>query len=154
MRIYTIGHSTKSEFELARKLKKYHIDVLVDVRSVPFSSYNPQFNRFHLASFLEKQGFQYIWKGKNLGGKYGKEGNESYDENVDWLLKIAENDNVCIMCSEGNYKQCHRHQMIEPDLFEKADDDFDIYHIGWSKDHHYGRAMVKGVQTQQKLFKF
>lgn len=152
MKIYTIGHGTKSEFELSRILKKHNIKILVDVRSVPFSKYNPQFNRFSIAKHLESDGIQYVWKGKNLGGKYGKEGNQDYQENIDWLIEQGKIDNICIMCSESNYKTCHRHQMIEPDLF-KSGEDVEIHHINWSgNDTSYKKREVLGVIKQQSLF--
>lgn len=158
MRIYTIGHSTKSEFELGRILKKHNVKVLVDIRSIPYSKYNPQFNRFHVAKHLESEGVQYIWKGKNLGGKGGKEANVDYDKNLDWLMEVAETENVCIMCSESDYKTCHRWQMIQQDVFLK-DDKAEMFHIDWKGNDTIETAKtnskkeVAGVQIQQSLFR-
>jgi hypothetical protein len=159
MTIYTIGHSNKSEYDLARKLKKHNINLLVDVRSVPFSSYNPQFNQSHLETFIKKNGINYIWKGKNLGGKYGKKKNVDYDKNIDWILETSSTTNLCILCSEGNYKSCHRHQMLEPDLIKKSKKIINFYHISWgNKDIIYaGKKNQFGQEnksfTQEQLFK-
>lgn len=131
MTIFTIGHSNKSKFELARRLNKNKIDLLVDVRSIPFSSYNPQFNKPHIQPFITKNDIEYIWKGRNLGGKEGKEGNINYDANIKWILKTAKTKNLCIMCSEGNYKACHRHFMLEPDLIKASPQTIVFHHISW-----------------------
>ena len=45
LRLYTIGHSNLPEQEFIRLLQKYEVRTLVDVRSTPYSKYNPQFNR-------------------------------------------------------------------------------------------------------------
>ena len=46
MKIYTIGHSNKAIEDFVNKLTENKVDTVVDVRSIPFSKYNPQFNRF------------------------------------------------------------------------------------------------------------
>ena len=68
MRMYTIGHSNLSTEELIERLRSYKIGVLVDVRSKPFSRYNPHFNRYVIAEDLRKAGIPYVGLGHSIGG--------------------------------------------------------------------------------------
>lgn len=130
--VYTIGHSTKTDDELISKLLDNGIKTLVDVRTIPYSKYNPQFNKEHIVAKCLYAGIRYHWRGKNLGGKNGKKGNVNYDESIVELLVWSMEGKTCIMCSEGDYKKCHRHQMIEPDLLAK---EAKVVHIAWSGDN-------------------
>lgn len=88
---YTIGHSNHTSEDFFQLLKKYNIDTLVDVRSTPFSQYQPQFNKSQLIEDITAQnakttikgeGFtkatdlapsqkiEYIYMGDKLGGRY------------------------------------------------------------------------------------
>jgi uncharacterized protein (DUF488 family) len=68
--IYTIGHSNhKSDFFLSI-LKNYQIEVVVDIRSIPFSKFNPQYNKENIRNYLKKNGITYLYMGNLLGAKY------------------------------------------------------------------------------------
>jgi hypothetical protein len=69
MVIYTIGHSTHTWEDFLKLLATLNIEVVADVRSKPYSRFNPQFNRETLASGLEEAGKRYLFLGKELGGK-------------------------------------------------------------------------------------
>jgi hypothetical protein len=58
--IYTIGHSTRTLDEFVELLKAYAITLLVDVRTVPRSRHNPQFNKETLPSSLKPSGVKQI----------------------------------------------------------------------------------------------
>ncbi len=110
--IYTIGHSTKPFPEFLAKLREHAIDVLVDVRSIPRSRFNPQYNEKRLAESLAVEGIRYLARGANLGGKLE---NVDYEQAIDELvLLVRSGKNVCVMCSEGDYRTCHRRTMLEP----------------------------------------
>ena len=66
--IYTIGHSNHSPEGFVELLKKYQIDVLVDVRSRPHSKQVPHFNKNTLKSLVIANGIKYLFLGKELGG--------------------------------------------------------------------------------------
>ena len=124
--IFSLGHSNRKIGEFLGKLKDNQIDVLVDVRTSPYSRYCPQFNQKALSQSLEAENIQYLWKGNNLGGK-GE--NINYDEAIDELTEMAkEGKRVCIMCSEGDYKKCHRYQTLTPSLEKR---NVTINHIQW-----------------------
>lgn len=65
--VFTIGHSTRPLSEFIAILKKYNIDTLLDIRTIPRSRHNPQFNEYHLAEALKKEHIQYAHI-KVLGG--------------------------------------------------------------------------------------
>jgi uncharacterized protein (DUF488 family) len=125
--IYTIGHSNHSEEKFLDLLMQHGIEVLVDVRSQPFSRYNPQFNDSNLASALKAAGIRYQFMGAELGGR--PEGEEFLDESghalyhhmaeapqflagIERLERGIADQRVAIMCSEENPAICHRHLLV------------------------------------------
>ncbi len=64
--LYSIGHSNHSEPKFLDLLVQHGIDVLADVRSQPFSHYNPQFNDTILKRWLEAAGIHYLFLGASL----------------------------------------------------------------------------------------
>jgi uncharacterized protein (DUF488 family) len=80
--MFTIGHSTRTLPELVGVLQEHGVKLLVDVRSIPKSGNNPQFNREHLAEQLPGLGLQYMWLGKELGGL--RKRNKASELNAGW----------------------------------------------------------------------
>jgi uncharacterized protein (DUF488 family) len=113
--IFTVGHSNVPKEKLLERLKVFSINRLVDVRTKPYSRYCPQYNKLALSQYLEENGITYDFRGENLGG-LGE--NVDYDENIRDLAALAETEKIAVMCSEKDYKQCHRYLMLTPD-FEK-----------------------------------
>lgn len=127
-KIYTIGHSTRAISEFLQKLKDHKIEILVDIRTYPRSRFQPQYNQKALADSLSSVGVFYIFKGKNLGGK---EENIDYEETIDELVDIVVGgESVCVMCSEGDYRKCHRSAMLEPSFRERG---FEVEHISYER---------------------
>jgi uncharacterized protein (DUF488 family) len=137
MRLLTIGHSNHSLERFTQLLDQAGIQAVVDVRTVPMSRYNPQFNQANLDSALTAQGRLYFFAGKYLGGRPGDpacykkralppEGADflhevDYPEVMrrDWfvkgverLLEIADEQTTAVLCSEEDPAQCHRHHLI------------------------------------------
>jgi len=130
MHLYTIGHSTRSLEEFKRILKRYDIDLLVDIRSWPYSKRNPQFNREELEKELQVIGIEYKWLGEELGGRRSKglgrkspnngwrsKGFRNYADytltyefkkGVAKLLRLAVGKRAALMCAEKFYWGCHR----------------------------------------------
>ena len=67
--LYSIGHSNQSKEDFLSLLRKYSIVYLIDVRSQPYSKFNPQYNREPLNSFLSEHGIRYVFMGNALGGR-------------------------------------------------------------------------------------
>jgi len=125
--LYTIGHSNHSEEKFLKLLRAHGIEVLVDVRSQPFSRYNPQFNDRPLQASLEAAGMQYLFLGRELGGR--PENDELIDEaghalyhrmaespaflsGIERLERGVGERRVAIMCSEEDPAVCHRHLLV------------------------------------------
>ena len=130
MTIYTIGHSTRTVAELIALLRQAGVDLLVDVRSVPRSRTNPQFNTDVLPQPLGEAsiGYRHI---RALGGLRHKPKNASPSPNTLWRsdpfrnyadyamtdafrdglaeLRVLAEEHVCaIMCAEAVWWRCHR----------------------------------------------
>lgn len=117
MIIHSIGHSNRPIEVLVAKLLTFEITRLIDVRTRPYSRFCPQFNQQPLSDILEWYGIAYEFKGNNLGG---------LDENINFSLTIDElsersnQENIVLMCSEADYKKCHRHQTLEPEFRKRG----------------------------------
>lgn len=125
---YSIGHSNHPMDVFLNFLKKFQINTLIDVRSYPFSKYQPQFNQENLENFLIKENINYRFFGKNLGGRYNDPKLQFPDGIVDYnkvrqrpefqeaikeLERIIQNGNrVALMCSEKDPFDCHRSLLI------------------------------------------
>jgi uncharacterized protein (DUF488 family) len=132
--VYTIGHSNLKFDEFLKLLNTYKIQVVVDVRSVPYSKYAFEFNKEDTNSKLQNSGIDYLYLGDKLGGipkdeKYYVdversydliEENKEYQEGISRLMKIAGPRRTAIMCSEENPDRCHRHHLIAQTLLRKG----------------------------------
>jgi len=139
--LYTIGHSNHSEATFLELVKRHGIKVLADVRSQPFSRYNPQFNDGPLKASLESAGIRYVFLGRELGGR--PDGDELLDEaghalyhlmaetpafrrGIEQLEQSATDYRVAIMCSEEDPAVCHRHLLVARVLGQRG---IDVLHI-------------------------
>jgi uncharacterized protein (DUF488 family) len=128
--IFTIGHSTRSLDELIALLREHAVDLLVDVRTIPRSRHNPQFNQENLEVAMPQAGIAYRAI-KDLGGLRGKRKDGEPSPNPFWthasfrnyadyaltppfrkalrdLEKAAELHRPAIMCAETLWWRCHR----------------------------------------------
>ncbi|WP_141266795.1 DUF488 family protein [Thermodesulfovibrio sp. Kuro-1] len=122
--IYTIGTSNRSIDEFIEILKSFHIKAVVDVRSFPKSNKFPHFNSDTLAEALEKEGFHYIYLGKELGGfrKGGYDNymkTENFKKGIAKLEEIAKEELSAFFCAEKLFFRCHR-RFISEKLTERG----------------------------------
>jgi uncharacterized protein (DUF488 family) len=125
--IYTIGHSNHPLEAFLDLLHARHIDVLVDVRSRPYSKYAPHFNGQTLKEAVVAAGIRYAFFGKELGGRpdgaqfYDADGHVLYGrvaesplflEGISRLEKGIPKYRVAMMCSEENPAVCHRRLLV------------------------------------------
>jgi uncharacterized protein (DUF488 family) len=139
--VFTIGHSNQPLETFLGLLDLHQIEVLVDVRSQPYSKYTPHFSAAELKAAILRHGLKYLFMGKELGGR--PEGTEFYDakgrvnyglvaqspfflEGLERLEKGLEKYRVALMCSEENPQHCHRHLLISRVLAERG---IEIVHI-------------------------
>ena len=130
--VYTIGHSTHTLELFIELLKKHAIDVVVDVRSVPYSQFADQFNKEQLQAGLGENNIYYLHMGDSLGARYedsillfpdGKVDFEKVRQTEEFQKGIArvregssKGHRIAIMCSEKNPAECHRFAMVSHHL--------------------------------------
>ena len=120
--IYTIGHSNHRINDFINLLKKHSITAVADVRSSPFSKYNPQFNRKALADTLKQEDIAYVFLGKELGARPDDpccydNGSANFEkmaerpifkQGIERLLKGMEQYRIALLCAEKEPLDCHR----------------------------------------------
>lgn len=125
--VFTIGHSNHPIEHFVRLLKAHSVEVLVDVRSYPYSNYSPHFDRETLKQTLLENNFKYLDLGRELGGRpedeefYDSKGHVFYDRlastpefqsGLSRLETGAARFKVAILCSEENPAICHRALLV------------------------------------------
>ena len=128
MRIWTIGHSTRTIDEFISLLKENGVKLLADVRTWPSSKRYPQFNKDALAESLNAQGIRYehlpelggkrkakpdsrntAWRNASFRGYADYMETEQFQKGIERLLDVAsETGPTAIMCAEAVWWRCHR----------------------------------------------
>ena len=128
MRIWTIGHSTRSIDEFISLLNENGVKLLTDVRAWPSSKRYPQFNKDALAESLNAQGIRYehlpelggkrkakpdsrntAWRNASFRGYADYMETEQFQKGIERLLDVAsETGPTAIMCAEAVWWRCHR----------------------------------------------
>ncbi len=139
--LFTIGHSTHPQERFICLLRQHGITALCDVRSMPYSRMNPQFNREELEKALLAQGFEYRFLGKELGARSDdprcyEAGKVQYDRLAETtpfkyglkrILKGAkEGFRIALMCAEKEPLECHRTILVARHLVALG---IDVAHI-------------------------
>jgi uncharacterized protein (DUF488 family) len=147
----TIGHSNRPLEELVAMLRAHGVTTLVDVRTVPKSRHNPQFNREALPGPLEAAGIAYrhmpglgglrharknstntAWRNASFRGYADYMQTEDFERSLDELLAVP--GDVAVMCAEAVPWRCHR-SLIADALTARA---VPVWHImsAQSKNPH------------------
>lgn len=125
--IFTIGHSTRSIEEFVELLIIYGIEEVVDVRTIPMSRHNPQFNTDELTISLNDENIEYEhikklgglrhsnkdsinlgWHNTSFRGFADYMASPEFSEGLDELIEIANAKVTAIMCAEAVPWRCHR----------------------------------------------
>ena len=128
--IYTIGHSNHPIGQFIGLLRRHGIEALADVRSTPFSRFNPQFNRERLAAELRSAGIHYVFLGTELGARskdpdcyeggrvsYAKLARtEAFRRGLQRLQSGIAEHRIALMCAEREPLDCHRTILIAREL--------------------------------------
>jgi uncharacterized protein (DUF488 family) len=151
--VYTIGHSTRSIVEFVELLQQGRVELVVDIRSIPMSATNPQFNHDALPEALQSWQIAYM-RIEELGGRRKKSKtvpseingfwtNQSFHNYADYALsdefragfsrltRMSSERRSAIMCSEAVWWRCHRRFVADY-----------LLHDGRSVFHLLGRARV------------
>lgn len=139
--VFSVGHSSHSLDAFLRLLTGNRVEVLVDVRSQPYSRFSPHFNRESLELAVRRAGIKYLFLGEELGGR--PTGDEFYDDQGHVLYgRVAQSPlflegikrledgisryRIALMCSEEDPAGCHRHLLVGRVL---ADRGVTVHHI-------------------------
>lgn len=130
--VLTVGHSTHSIDAFLMLLRQHRVTAIADVRSAPFSRFNPQFNRDKLATALRHHGIEYVFLGRELGARsedaacyesgrvrYDRLARtETFQRGIVRLMRGSEKYLVAIMCAEHEPLTCHRTLLVARALDE------------------------------------
>jgi len=140
--LFTIGYQGRTINGLINILKNRGISLLADIRKDPYSRYKKEFNKDILASKLAESHIKYIHISE-LGVKRTERQNlkqtgdyhnyfKSYEECLEIhpellfeLTELSRENNVCLMCFEKDYTQCHRRVVAD----KLAEEGFEVIHL-------------------------
>ena len=126
-RIYTVGHSTRTAEELVELLRAHGIRTLVDIRTVPRSRTNPQFNRDTLPRTLAEADLRYVhlprlgglrraradspngaWRNASFRGYADYMQTDEFTRGLEELRELTPDGPLALMCAEAVRWRCHR----------------------------------------------
>lgn len=127
LKIWTIGHSTRSLSEFLELLDANKIEALADVRRFPGSRKYPHFNKAELDASLAEVNIEYelfeqlggrrrtrkdspntVWRNESFRGYADYMETEEFEEGIKSLLELAVRKRTAVMCSEAVWWRCHR----------------------------------------------
>ncbi|WP_459481796.1 DUF488 domain-containing protein [Clostridium saccharoperbutylacetonicum] len=142
MEIYTIGHSNYAVEKLIHMLKHYNINCVVDIRGIPYSKYNIQYNKETIAETLKEAGFLYIYMAKEFAANrenkrsYNKEGYSDFEKviteieflnGIERLRKGCEKGyRIALLGAMQDPIRCHRSILVGRAL---SNEGFNVKHI-------------------------
>jgi uncharacterized protein (DUF488 family) len=127
MKLWTIGHSTRTDQIFGEILLAHNIQVLIDVRTFPGSRRYPQFNKSVLSAFVAKLGITYqheprlggrrtprkdshntAWRNAQFRGYADHMETDEFAFGIKELLELARTSRTAVMCAEAVWWKCHR----------------------------------------------
>lgn len=133
--LWTVGHSNHPLGRFIDLLRDGEIEVIVDVRSSPYSRFASHFNRDALAGSLRAAGLEYLFLGRELGGRpegdqyyddeghvlYGRVARSSFfNQGLERLERGLRAHRVAVMCAEEDPTDCHRRLLIARVLLDRG----------------------------------
>jgi uncharacterized protein (DUF488 family) len=125
--VLTIGHSTRTLEDFISLLREYSVQKVVDIRTIPRSRYNPQFNREELPDSLKAVGIGYVhmsglgglrhsvsdsantgWRNLSFRGFADYMQKEEFVKSLRALMELAKTERLVLMCAEAVPWRCHR----------------------------------------------
>jgi uncharacterized protein (DUF488 family) len=125
--VLTIGHSTRTIEEFINLLQSHSVSRVVDVRTIPRSRHNPQFNKDSLPNSLKQDGLSYVhipglgglrharsdsinvgWRNVSFRGYADYMQTPEFEQSLEKLIQLAKQEQIAIMCAEAVPWRCHR----------------------------------------------
>lgn len=137
--LFTVGHSTHTTEHFLGLLKRHGVTAVCDVRSQPYSRYNPQYNSEKIAGEMKRHGIAYVFLGKELGARnenpkcyaggkiqFKKLAHEPlFEKGLARLKQGLREYVIALMCAEKDPITCHRTILVTRQLRQA----FTIKHI-------------------------
>jgi uncharacterized protein (DUF488 family) len=165
MPLHTLGHSTRPLDELVALLRENGVTQLADVRTVPRSRHNPQYNADTLPGSLQAQGIGYThmpelgglrkarrdsinmgWRNASFRGYADYMQTPEFEQALTTLMQRAEQESLAVMCAEAVPWRCHR-SLIADALSVRG---VEVRHImgpaKWQPHKLTGFAQVDGLK--------
>lgn len=156
--VFTIGHSTRKLADFIRILESYGIKEVLDVRTIPKSRANPQFNEKHLAAGLKRHRIRYehmkglgglrhalknsvntYWYNASFRGFADYMQTSEFRKNLMGLISISKKRKTAIMCAEAVPWSCHR-SLIADALLVRGIRVRHIFSATNAKDHELTKS--------------
>ena len=132
--ILTIGHSNLVLSDFLELLQQNLVTAVVDVRSQPYSRFNPAYGRESIKKSLRSNGIEYVFMGRELGARtsdpecyvdgqvqYGiLARTNQFKEGIDRVVAGADRHCIALMCAERDPLQCHRAILVARVLNERG----------------------------------
>lgn len=151
--VFTIGHSTHSLEEFIALLRAHGVERVIDIRTIPKSRHNPQFNRESLAPALRSARIGYVhlkklgglrrarpdsvntaWRNASFRGFADYMQTLEFDEGLSRAIELAKEKTSALMCAEAVPWRCHRSLVADALLVRKIPVE-DIFTVAPAKTH-------------------
>jgi len=160
--IYTIGHSIHSIEAFISLLKASGVTAVADVRSAPYSRYQPQFNKEPLEKSLHEAEIEYVFLGDELGGRSPNESDfedgrvvyarlrqrPEFDKGLERVIAGSQKYVLALMCTEKEPLDCHRTLLVAQALTEQG---FETSHIHSDSSVETYDAVIQRLLKMHKL---
>ena len=145
--VYTVGHSTRTLEQFVELIRGFGVDTVVDIRTVPRSRTNPQYNLDTLPETLAALGMEHhqiselgglrkksrtvppetngFWTNRSFHNYADYALSEEFETGLNRLLEIGETRRCAIMCAEAVWWRCHRRIVADYLLVR----DVSVFHI-------------------------
>jgi uncharacterized protein (DUF488 family) len=138
--VITIGHSTHAIEAFVDLLRKHGVTAVADVRSAPFSRFNPQFNKDALDQRLRSHGIKYAFLGRELGARSDDRScyengrvvyarlarTDLFHQGIERVIRGSEEHRIALLCAEKEPLECHRTLLVARALDERG---IEVAHI-------------------------
>lgn len=168
--VMTIGHSTRTTDDFIHLLKLHEITLVVDIRSIPRSRHNPQFNKNELSAHLKSAGISYVhmlelgglrhpsrnslnsaWRNASFRGYADYMQTPQFQQALEKLISLAHKDRIVLMCAEVVPWRCHRSLIADALLIRGITCEDIIYGSGTHTHSLTSFAKVDGTQITYPL---
>ena len=166
--VLTVGHSTHPIAGFVALVQTHGVTAVADVRSAPYSRFNPQFNRDAVSDALKQHGIRYVFVGQELGARpkdpacyedgriqYARlAGTDLFQRGLDRVIQEAGNYRVALMCAEKDPIDCHRTILVGRELLRRGTDVAHILADGRLEPHDetIDRLLTRLGMAEPNLF--